>query len=355
MIEFLPVLDNDFDFSPLFQHFEEGNKDEVEFGVYPFSNFRYFFWDKERLRTKGLNIDEKKIERFDMFEKIFTRGDYFYLIAYHYFINVKEYEFEYKVEGRMKVENENGEITIVSFFEPLYNALLKEKIKSQTLLRHEYILSKNKHLYINKLTELLFNDYYDLDDAIRKEKNVFAKYGIAIKEVYLEVFRDFYSNFVDYLTTENFDALKKLVYPSKKEVQSFKLAPRKNYRNLKDMEARVQIIDSIKQTLVGRGFVSEITTFEQIDDLFNNKRRELSKIIWLKDITALATFYKIMEEDTIVQDSEDEHWKILSDYFILENGSEISREELKKKKKSTNFKMIDDIRSVFNFLKMIVA
>ena len=62
-----------------------------------------------------------------------------------------------------------------------------------------------------------------------------------------------------------------------------------------------------------------------------------------------------MEEDTIVQDSEDEHWKILSDYFILENGSEILREELKNKKKSTNFKIVDDLRSVFNFLKMIVA
>ncbi|PSD43644.1 hypothetical protein C7E23_15310 [Elizabethkingia anophelis] len=59
------------------------------------------------------------------------------------------------------------------------------------------------------MTQLLFYDYNDLDDAIRKEKNVFAKYGIVIKEVYLEIFRDFYSNFVDYLSKDNFEALKK--------------------------------------------------------------------------------------------------------------------------------------------------
>lgn len=355
MIEFLPVIDNDFDFSPLFQYFEEGNKEDEEFDVYPFSKFRYFFWNKVTLRPKGLNIDENKIENFEMFKNIFIRGDYFYLIAYHYFIHVKEYEFEYKVEGKMRIEDRNGELKIISFFEPLYNALIEEKIKSQKLLRHEYIVSKNKYLYINKLTELLFNDYYDLDDAIRKEKNVFAKYGIAVKEVYLEVFRDFYTNFVDYLTAENFEALKKLVYPSKKEVQSFRFAPRETYRNLKDMEAREKIVESIKQNLIDKEFISEITTFEQVYDLFDNKRRELPKIIWLKSITSLATLYKIMEDDKIIQDAEGEHWKILADYFILRNDSEISREELKSKKKSTNFKILEDLTSVFDLLKKIIA
>jgi len=355
MIDFLPIQDDDFSFSSLFQNYEEGHTDTTEFGIYPFFKLKYFYMKRASLPIMRLKIDEEKIESFDMFRKIFIRGDYFYLIAYHYFLNVKEYEFEYKVEGRMKIEDENGQFTIVSFFEPLYNALIEEKIKSQKLLRHEYIVSKNKYLYINKLTEILFNDYYDLDDAIRKEKNVFAKYGIAVKEVYLEVFRDFYSNFVDYLTTENFEALKKLVYPSKKEVQSFKLAPRKTYKNLKDMEARTKIIVSIQQNLIGKGYISDITTFEQVYDLFDNKRRELPKIIWMKDITALATFYKIMEDDKIIQDTEDEHWKILADYFILKNDSEISREELKSKKKSTNFKNLEDLESVFDLLKKIIA
>ncbi|PSD43645.1 hypothetical protein C7E23_15315 [Elizabethkingia anophelis] len=62
-----------------------------------------------------------------------------------------------------------------------------------------------------------------------------------------------------------------------------------------------------------------------------------------------------MEEDKIVEDTDDMHWKILADYFVLENDSEISREELKSKKISTNFKMINGLRSVFDFLKEIVA
>lgn len=355
MIDFLPIQDEDFAFSSLFQNYEEGHTDATDFGMYPFFRLRYFFLDRERLPIRTLKIDEEKIERFDMFKNIFMRGDYFYLIAYHYFIHVKEYEFEYKVEGKMRIEDKKGELKIVSFFEPLYNALTAEKVKSQKLLRHEYIVSKNKYLYINKLTEILFSDYFDLDDAIRKEKNVFAKYGMAVKEVYLEVFRDFYSNFVDYLTTENFEALKKLVYPSKKEGQSFKFAPRKTYKNLKDMEARTKIVESIKQNLIEKGFISKITTFEQVYDLFDNKRRELPKILWEKDITSLATFYKIMEDDKIIQDSEGEHWKILADYFILKNHSEISREELKNKKKSTNFKILADLESTFDLLKKIIA
>lgn len=355
MIEFIPVLNDNFSFSPLFQNYQDGFNDTEDFGAYPFFALKYFFFNKENLPRESLKINEAEIERYDLFKKIFERGDYFYLIAYHYFIHVKDYSFEYKEEGRMQIRNENGILKDISFFEPLYYALKKEKEKSQTLLRHEYILSNNKHLYINKLTELLFKDYYDLDDAIRKEKNVFAKYGITIKEVYLEIFRDFYSNFVDYLTSENFEVLKKLVYPSKKEVQSFRLATRKTYKNLKNLEAKTKIIESVKQNLIGKGFISGITTFEQVYDLFDNKRRELPKIIWLKDITSLATFYKIMEDDKIIQDAEGEHWKILADYFILKNDSEISREELKSKKKSTNFKILADLGSIFDLLKNIIA
>ncbi|UPQ77088.1 hypothetical protein [Chryseobacterium nepalense] len=356
MINFLPVIYDDFDFSPLFVHYSTADMysgNDVNFTQYPFSRFRYFFWEKKRLPA-FLQIDETQIERFDMFKNIFTRGDYFYLIAYQYFNHVKDYGFEYKVEGRMKIEL-NGSLKTISFFEPLYNALIEEKNRCQILLRHEYILLKNKHSYTNKLTQLLIDDYYDLDDAIRKEKNVFAKYGIVIKEVYLQIFRDFYSNFADYLSNENFEILKKLVYPSKKEVQSFKLATRNNYRNLKDMDARFQIISSIQRSLIDRGFIADTTTYEQINDLFNNKRRELHKIIWLKNVTALHTFYKVMEEDKIIQDSEGEHWKILSDYFILTKDSEITKDELKGKKRSTNLNMVDELRDIFSFLKKIVA
>ncbi|WP_223605795.1 hypothetical protein [Chryseobacterium sp. OSA05B] len=355
MIDFLPVLDNDFDFSPLFQHFEEGNKNEVEFGVYPFSKFRYFFWDKESLRPRGLNIDETKIEDFDMFKNIFIRGDYFYLIAYHYFINVKEYEFEYKVEGKMRIEGEDGELKMVSFFEPLYNALLKEKIKSQTLLRHEYILSKNKFNYINKLTELLLSDYNDLDDAIRREKNVFSKYGITVKEIYLDIFRDFYSNFVDYLSKDNFNALKKLVYPSKKEIQSFQIENRPNFKKGLTDEARKVVINSIKNSLIGNGFISNITTYEQVDDLFNNRRRERDKIIWLKTPSLLRSFYKVLNDKNIISSTNNTHWKILSDFFIYKDNAEVNSDKLKDLKYSTNQLDVLNIENSFRIFDEIVS
>lgn len=355
MIDFLPHHEEDFTFTPLYYQCSDGEAD-LNIARYPFSDLRYFFCNKESLPIIALKIDETKIEKFDMFRNIFMRGDYFYLIAYHYFLNVGNYDYNDKSEGMMKIKNGNGEtIKTISYFEPLYQALQLEKNKAKTLLRHEYILSKSKYTYINKLIQLLFRDYNDLDDAIRKEKNVFAKYGIAVKEVYLEIFRDFYSNLVDYLSKENFDTLKKFVYPSNKEVQSFRLAKRKTYRNLRDMTARRMIIESIHINLINTGFISDKTTYEQIDDLFNNKRRELSKIVWLKNVTALFTLYKVMEADKIVEDTEGKHWKILADYFILENDSEISREELKTKKISTNHNLINELISIFDRLKIIVA
>lgn len=355
MIDFLPIQDDDFTFSSLFQNYEEGHTDATDFGMYPFFRLRYFFLDRERLPKRTLKIDEEKIERFDMFKNIFIRGDYFYLIAYHYFLNVKEYEFEYKVEGKMRVQSEDGELKMVSFFEPLYNALLKEKKKSQTLLRHEYILSKNKFNYINKLTELLLSDYNDLDDAIRKEKNVFSKYGIAVKEIYLDIFRDFYSNFVDYLSKDNFNALKKLVYPSKKEIQSFQIENRPNFKKGLTDEAREVVINSIKNSLIENCFIANVTTYEQIDDLFNNRRRERDKIIWLKTPSLLKSFYKVLNDKNIITSTSNTHWKILSDFFTYQNNAEVNSDKLKDLKYSTNQLDILTLENCFRILDEIVS
>lgn len=354
MIKFLPNENQDFDFSNLLQHYEEGFEGEFS-GMYPFFRLKYFFLGRANLPIMTLNIDEEKIERFDMFRNIFIRGDYFYLIAYHYFINVKEYEFEYKVEGKMRIVGKDGELKMVSFFEPLYDALLNEKTKSQTLLRHEYILSKNKFKYINKLTELLLSDYNNLDDAIRKEKNVFSKYGIAVKEVYLDIFRDFYSNFVDYLSKDNFNALKKLVYPSKKEIQSFQIENRPNFKKGLTDEAREYVINSIKNSLIENGFIANVTTYEQIDDLFNNRRRERDKIIWLKTPSLLKSFYKVLSDKNIITSTNNTHWRILSDFFTYQNNAEVNSDKLKDLKYSTNQLDVLNLENCFAILDKIVS
>lgn len=43
-----------------------------------------------------------------MFKNIFMRGDYFYLIAYHYFLNVGNYDYDDKSEGMMKIKMKMG-------------------------------------------------------------------------------------------------------------------------------------------------------------------------------------------------------------------------------------------------------
>lgn len=308
MIKFLNIEDDDFTFSSLFQSFEEGQTDMQSFGSYPFYKLKYFFWDKSRLPLLALNLDEEKLENFEMFKNISKREDYFYLIAYNYFLNIKKYDYDYKEEGRMQIENVDGSLKTVSFFEPLYQSLVEEKNKSQTLLRHEYIISKNKYLYINKLTELLLNDFNDLDSATRKERNVFAKYGLVVKEVYLEIFKDFHINFIDYLSNKNFNIIKNIVNPSRKEEQSFEFKKRSIFRPVMSSEERVTLINSILSKFIEEKFVSEKTTFQQIDDLFNNKRREYNKIIWLGNITELRTLYKVLIDNNIIMPTKNRHW-----------------------------------------------
>ncbi|MGC4128696.1 MAG: hypothetical protein QM564_03885 [Bergeyella sp.] len=347
-IDFLPINSLDFEFSSIFEESFSFENPNLKDAIYPFKEIKYFFLQKKKLT--GLNLDETRItdDNFEKFKNIFLRGDYFYLIAFHYFLNIHDYSFEAKSEGIMRVQVD-GSYKNISFFQELYNALQKTKNDSQTLLRHEYTIVRHKYKYINNLSEFLLNDFEELDKAIRKERNVFAKYGNVIKEVYIEIFRDFYSNFIDYLSNENFEKIKNIVYPSKKEVQSFRFAVRKNWKNLSDMEARRMVIDSIHKNLKNEGFVSDITTYEQIDDLFNNKRREFNKIIWLKSLTALKTLYTVMQENKIIEDAEGKHWKILADYFLL-GDSDIDFKELGNKKKSTDFKTNQDLESVFYFL-----
>ena len=348
IIDFLPINNLDFEFSSLFEESFNMKISDLKAINYPFKEIKYFFLQRKNLVV--LNLDETRItnENFEKFKNIFLRGDYFYLIAFHYFLNIQDYSFEAKSEGIMRLQID-GSYKNISFFQELYNALQKVKNESQVLLRHEYTIVRHKYKYINNLSEFLLNDFEELDKAVRKERNVFSKYGNVIKEIYIEIFRDFYSNFTDYLSNENFEKIKSIVYPSKKEVQSFKFAPQKRWRNLSNIDARMMAIDSIHKNLIDKNFVSDLTTYEQIDDLFNNKRREFNKIIWKKDLTSLRTFYNVMQENKIIESTDDKHWKILADYFVLRD-SDIDFKELGSKKKSTNFKINQELKSVFYFM-----
>src|SRR5690606_21925934 len=139
-------------------------------------------------------------------------------------------------------------------------------------------------------------DYDDLQKAVRKDQNVFSKYGVIINEVYIEIFRDFNANFVDYLSDNYFGQIKNLVYPSKKEVQSFRFAVRKNWKNINNQDARKMVLERMHQDLKNLDYIDAGTKLEQIVDLFSNRRRQHEKIIWKRTLTELATFYKLIEE-----------------------------------------------------------
>jgi hypothetical protein len=347
-IDFLPISNDDFEFSDLFEK-TSASEGCVEHPLnYPFKNITFFFENLKSLEC--LHIDERRIapDNFGKFKNIFLRGDYFYLIAYHYFINVKDYSFEQKSEGIMRILD-HGSYKNISFFELLYNALQAEKNKSQTLLRHEYTITKSRFNYINSLTKLLLTDFERLDIAVRKNENVFAKYGMIIREVYVEIFKDFHANFIDYLTNENFQKISDTAYPSKKEVQSFRFAKRKNWKKVDNLDARNMVLNRMLSELKNEGFVSENTTFEQLNDLFNNKRRELPKIVWHKSLTALHTFYHVLKENKIVEDAENKHWKILADFFIL-GDSDINFKELANKKRSTDLHIVNCLEDFLHFI-----
>ncbi|OWK73110.1 hypothetical protein CBW16_10120 [Flavobacteriaceae bacterium JJC] len=344
MINFLPFSPS-FGFSDLYNKFS-GDFPASEIKTYPFANLRLFFETKNNLPAY-LKLDETKIGDFENFKEIFLRGDNFYLIAYKYFEPNQLYSFDHKLKGILilRPTGAGKNLKIISYFDAVYSALQKEFEYGQSLLRQEYVLIERRFQYINRLTEFLLSDYDDLQTAIRKNQNIFAKYGVIISEVYINVFRNFYSNFVDYLSDENFTAIKNLVYPSKKEVQSFRFAVRINFKHVNSIEAKELVVLSFYNGLRDMGFIAESTVFEQLYDLFDNRRREKEKIIWIKDATSLHSFYKLLEDEKIIEDSENKHWKILADYFKI-GETDIEAAELKKLKGTTSAKVKDNLNAV---------
>lgn len=343
---FIPSFDRNFEFSDLYEYLKN-NDPRIEIINYPFHKIKFFYLNRTALNSTKLKINETRIDRLDMFKNISKEDKYFYFIAYHYFINVKNYDFHEKSEGRMTVKNEKGEYIKISFFEVLYQNLFLEKQKAKTLLRHEFILINQKFLYINQLITTLFYDYNRLLTVMFVETNVFAKYGLVVKEMYIEIFKDFHSNYIDYLSEENFKKLLNIIFPIKKEELSFQLKNQKNFKNGLTPLAREILIKSIRDNLVRFGFVDSITTFKQIDNLFGNRRREDDKIVWLKTPSHLKYLYSYLSEKQIIVPAKNKHWKIISDYFILKNNAEINSEKLKNIKKTTNISDILLIEKTF--------
>lgn len=359
MIRFLPFRQENFSFSDLYRKLEttlieKDANQTLNVRDYPFSRIRFFFYRKIWL-PDSLRLTKDKIVRFDMFQNIYERGDYFYLIAYHYFITDTNYNFTNKVEGIMTVPviQQDGRTRKISFFNELYSALSLERKESQNQVRQEYILSKNKFDYINTLVELLFRDFNDLEDASKIEKNHFAKYGIIIREIYIEIFKDFHSNYLDFLSDANFKKLLEITFPSKKEEMSFQFKNRPNFKNGLTPEAKKVVIETILYELIKFEFVSTETSFSQINDLFSNRRREQPKIVWLRNVTELKSLYKTLKDNDFILPTNNKHWKIISDFFIFQNGAEVTYNKLKSNHYSNKLEAIIKLDSSFSILKTI--
>lgn len=364
MINFLPLKHNNYSLSEFYRKIENGF-----FGNsfdYPFSRLRYFYLNRsslsERYNSQNtfleyLSLDETKIVRFDMFKNIFLRGDYFYLIAYHYFLNDTNYNFINKKEGIMTIPhpNDRDKTKNISFFKELYDQLKREMDIEKSSLRQEFVLTEYKFEYANILVEYLFRDYFEFENATLKETNQFVKYSFIIKEIYIEIFKYIHSNFIDYLSDSNFKKLLNIVYPSKKEELSFQFKNQRNFRNGLTKEAREEVINSILTNLINYGFIPDNTSYQQIDDLFNNRRRERNKIIWLRNLTELKTLYKVLNDNNYILPSKNRHWKILSDYFILKNDINIEPKDLQEIKFSKKITSIMALESSFSILNSIVS
>ena len=144
-----------------------------------------------------------------------------------------------------------------------------------------------------------------------------------------------------------------VIYPSKKEELSFQFKNQRNFKNGLTKEAREKVIHSILTNLIDFGFISDNTSYQQIDDLFNNRRRERNKIIWLRNLTELKTLYKVLNDNNYILPSKNRHWKILSDYFILKNDINVESKDLQEIKFSKKITSIMGLESSFSILNSI--
>ena len=344
-----PQSNNDFRFSDLFSKIENKIYDDLPTD-YPFSRLKCYFQKRSELVSSkwyGENYfkEEQWDERiFNMFRPIFNRNDNFYLIAYRYFDSLTGKRYDYYDKKRFIINSEKvAERKTSSFFEDIYISIEKIYKDSKTQFRHEYILTQNRFRYINKLIECLIEDFSDLQKNIKENANVFAKMGLMIKEIYIEIFKDLFANYNSEISQENFKYLKRLLFPDKKELLSFQFV-----KELSLLE-RDKVIKTILKKLKYGGLIAQSTTYEQIDELFSYKRRDCEKIKWIGFIGDLFTFYKILEKNNIVQDSNDEHWFIMAEFFEDKNSNNYLPEDIKTKKLIKNKFKLECMELAFGY------
>lgn len=338
---------NEFDFTNLFEYTERYNDDiKIEINSYPFSDLKKYYIKFTDEENEKFGIDINKIKIYEGgFRKIHERSDYFYLIAYKYFEIVEDkYGFGYKYQGI--IINEDGGME--SFIVHLYNEAKDIADKQEAILLHEFLISDEKGIYINKLVEKLLEDYENLDLAISETNTVFGKYGFVIKQIYNIIFKKMITDYMDFIDDENFKALQKITNPLTKEVRSFKFSI-----PLQDGGFRV-VIKDLHKRLIDNKFIDSKTELTQIEHLFSNRRREKEKIHWLQNNTALRTFYKVMQNENYIQDTKNNHWKILSDFFCNDKGVSYEPKDFKDIKDSTSNRLKSELKSYFHDLELFM-
>ena len=344
-----PQSNNDFKFSDLFSKIENKIYDDLPTD-YPFSMVKHYFQKRSELinlkchRWNYFKEEQWGEHIFNMFKPIFNRNDNFYLIAYRYFDSLTGKRYDYYDKKRFIINSEKvAERKTSSFFEDIYISIEKIYKDSKTQFRHEYILTQNRFRYINKLIECLIEDFSDLQKNIKENANVFAKMGLMIKEIYIEIFKDLFANYNSEISQENFKYLKRLLFPDKRELLSFQFVQELNSFQ------RDKVIKTILKKLKYGGLIAQSTTYEQIDELFSYKRRDCEKIKWIGFIGDLFTFYKILEKNNIVQDSNDEHWFIMAEFFEDKNSNNYLPEDIKTKKLIKNKFKLECMELAFGY------
>lgn len=342
MSEIFPYGEEDFSFTDLYIW---SGKATEQIKTYPFSNLKQYFTKKSQYGISSLN--DEYCKNFKEFQPIINRNDYFYYIAHTYFHSLGIYKYSAKKDLKILKVNKNGEIEMKSFFAEINNKIKIVYNESIVQFRHEYIICNDKSRYVNRLLLLIILDFEMLNDALRKDENVFTRFGYLIKEQYINFLEFLYTRFNDFISDDNFITVKAIIYPSEKVYRSFA------FKKFLTPEARDVVIKSIYDKLSEYGYIHTSTKLEQIDDLFKNKRRTFTKIIWTENLTTLFTFVKIMLNNNLVEDCHNNHWKIVCDYFVLTNDSDFSVDEIKSKKLSTNFQVRTNIESCFATLEKI--
>lgn len=219
-----------------------------------------------------------------------------------------------------------------------YSELKTQKKHSYNCFEYELsLLDKDKYLYINEVTSLL----YKISQKFKTYQTTFNYtnfYFRTISQIASNILKDIFMYYHLDLDSRNRERLSKWFH-LKEPIISFRFSKHQEEKRLENL---------FNKYLVYENFVSFSAPFSTFKALFEGRLLE-NKINWIHNKSSLYYFIKLLVSNKVVKNPKNRHWLITSEFFLLKGETLLPNDFLNQKETQKKDKRI----ALENFVKAL--